>query len=156
MPQTKFVLSRRQLGLKPIVVINKIDRQDARHEEDEEIFDLFIGARCGDHREQLDFPVLYARPRAVNDLNDERASLTPLFEKIVSIVPHAEGRRAEGTEDHPFTMLVTTIQPDPISAASSPAASSGVATPNRNIQGAERDGNVAGAAASPRSSPSAA
>ena len=73
MPQTKFVLSKAlKLGLKPIVVINKIDRQDARHDEVlEEIFDLFLALEAADH--QLDFPVLYASGRngwAVNDLKD--------------------------------------------------------------------------------------
>ena len=75
MPQTKFVLSKAlALGLKPIVVINKIDRGDARPDEVlNEIFDLFVNLNAND--EQLDFPVLYAVGRdgwCVKDLNDEK------------------------------------------------------------------------------------
>jgi GTP-binding protein len=138
MPQTKFVLSKAlKLGLKPIVVINKIDRQDARHEEVlEEIFDLFLALEAAD--DQLDFPVLYASGRngwAVNDLEkDERNSLTPLFEKIVSYVP-APKVAALGTEDHPFKMLVTTIQADPyLGRILTGRIESGVVTTNRNIK----------------------
>ena len=138
MPQTKFVLSKAlKLGLKPIVVINKIDRQDARHEEVlEEIFDLFLALEAAD--DQLDFPVLYASGRngwAVNDLEkDERTSLIPLFEKIVSYVP-APKVAALGTEDHPFKMLVTTIQADPyLGRILTGRIESGVVTTNRNIK----------------------
>src|SRR6202035_2411430 len=78
MPQTKFVLSKAlKLGLKPIVVINKIDRQDARaHETLEEIFDLFLALKANDY--QLDFHVLYASGRqgwAVGDLKDEHVEI---------------------------------------------------------------------------------
>ncbi len=137
MPQTKFVLSKAlKLGLKPIVVINKIDRQDARHEEVlEEIFDLFLALEAAD--DQLDFPVLYASGRngwAVNDLKDERTSLTPLFEQIVRYVPPPKVA-ALGTEDHPFKMLVTTIQSDPyLGRILTGRIESGVATPNKNIK----------------------
>jgi GTP-binding protein len=137
MPQTKFVLSKAlKLGLKPIVVINKIDRQDARHEEVlEEIFDLFLALEAAD--DQLDFPVLYASGRngwAVNDLKDERTSLTPLFEKIVSYVPPPKVA-ALGTDDHPFKMLVTTIQADPyLGRILTGRIESGVVTTNRNIK----------------------
>ena len=83
MPQTKFVLSKAlKLGLKPIVVINKIDRHDARPRETlEEIFDLFLALDANDN--QLDFHVLYASGRqgwAVTGMNDERRDLSPLFE----------------------------------------------------------------------------
>ncbi|MCC6917724.1 MAG: translational GTPase TypA [Alphaproteobacteria bacterium] len=137
MPQTKFVLSKAlKLGLKPIVVINKIDRQDARHEEVlEEIFDLFLALEAAD--DQLDFPVLYASGRngwAVNDLKDERTSLTPLFEKIVSYVP-APKVAALATEDHPFKMLVTTIQADPyLGRILTGRIESGVIAPNKQIK----------------------
>ena len=137
MPQTKFVLSKAlKLGLKPIVVINKIDRQDARHEEVlEEIFDLFLALEAAD--DQLDFPVLYASGRngwAVNDLKDERTSLTPLFEQIVRYVP-APKVAALGTDEHPFKMLVTTIQSDPyLGRILTGRIESGVATPNKTIK----------------------
>src|SRR5215813_10531263 len=90
MPQTKFVLSKAlKLGLKPIVVINKIDRSDARPKETlEEIFDLFLALEANDY--QLDFHVLYASGRqgwAVADLNDPRETLAPLFERILADVP---------------------------------------------------------------------
>jgi GTP-binding protein len=137
MPQTKFVLSKAlKVGLKPIVVINKIDRQDARHEEVlEEIFDLFLALEAAD--DQLDFPVLYASGRngwAVNDLKDERTSLTPLFEQIVRYVPPPKVA-ALGTDDQPFKMLVTTIQSDPyLGRILTGRIESGVVTTNRNIK----------------------
>lgn len=111
LPQTKFVLGKAlKLGLQPIVLINKIDRQDARPEEVlNEVFDLFVALDADE--KQLDFPIIYASGRngwAVLDLKDERASLTPLFEKIVSHVP-APKQKSEGA----FSMLVTTLEYDP-------------------------------------------
>src|SRR4028118_307687 len=83
MPQTRFVLRKAiELGLKPIVVINKIDRQDARPEEVTDLtFDLMADLGASD--EQLDFPVLYAvarEGRAFRDLNEPRGDLGALFE----------------------------------------------------------------------------
>ena len=110
MPQTKFVLGKAlKIGLKPIVVINKADKPDARPDEVlNEIFDLFVSLNAND--EQLDFPVLYASGRngwAVRDLADEHKDLTPLFETIVSYVsePVCE-------PDKPFRMLATTLESD--------------------------------------------
>lgn len=110
MPQTKFVLGKAlKIGLKPIVVINKADKQDARPDEVlNEIFDLFVSLNAND--EQLDFPVLYASGRngwAVRDLNDEHKDLTPLFETVLSYVsePVCE-------PDRPFRMLATTLEAD--------------------------------------------
>ena len=110
MPQTKFVLGKAlKTGLKPIVVINKADKPDARPDEVlNEIFDLFVSLNAND--EQLDFPVLYASGRngwAVRDLADEHKDLTPLFETIVSYVsePVCE-------PDKPFRMLATTLESD--------------------------------------------
>src|ERR1700739_259694 len=85
LPQTKFVVGKALArGLKPIVVVNKIDRQDSRADEvHEEIFDLF--AVLGATDEQLDFPMLYASGRqgwAVQALNDERKDLAPLFDLV--------------------------------------------------------------------------
>jgi len=145
MPQTKFVLSKAlKLGLKPIVVINKIDRQDARHEEVlEEIFDLFLALEAAD--DQLDFPVLYASGRngwAVNDLKDERTSLNPLFEQIVRYVP-APKVAALGNEEHPFKMRVTTIQADPyLGRILTGRIESGVVTTNRNIKALNNDSGL--------------
>jgi GTP-binding protein len=110
MPQTKFVTMKAlKQGLAPIVVINKIDRQDARaHEVHEEVFDLFAALGADDH--QLDFPTLYASGRAgwaVKDLADERVDLTPLFDLIVSHVAEPKGDTSL-----PFDMLVTTLEYD--------------------------------------------
>ncbi len=90
LPQTRFVLKKCiELGFPVIVVINKIDRQDARPDEVlNEIFDLFIDLEAGDA--QMDFPVLYAIGRegmAKHNLADESHTLQPLFETILAKVP---------------------------------------------------------------------
>ena len=110
MPQTKFVLGKAlKIGLRPIVVINKADKPDARPDEVlNEVFDLFVSLNASD--EQLDFPILYASGRngwAVRDLADEHKDLTPLFETIISYVsePVCE-------PDKPFRMLATTLEAD--------------------------------------------
>ena len=110
MPQTKFVLGKAlKVGLKPIVVINKADKADARVDEVlNEIFDLFVSLNATD--EQLDFPVLYASGRngwAVKEMNDEKKDLTPLFELILSYVPEPNCQPNE-----PFSMLATTLEAD--------------------------------------------
>ncbi|MFN5589610.1 MAG: translational GTPase TypA [Holosporales bacterium] len=112
LPQTKFVLGKAlKLGLRPMVVINKIDRPDARPDEvHEEIFDLFASLDASE--EQLDFPMLYASGRngwAVEKLEgEERKDLTPLFNLIVRHVPVP---KADATT--PFALLVTMIEADP-------------------------------------------
>src|SRR6201995_4945154 len=90
MPQTKFVLAKAlKLGLKPIVVINKIDRSDAEPKQTlESIFDLFLALEAND--DQLNFHYLYASGRngwSVNELGDEQKNLDPLFQLIVDDVP---------------------------------------------------------------------
>jgi GTP-binding protein len=90
MPQTKFVTGKAlALGLRPIVVVNKIDRPDGRPQEVlDEVFDLFVSLDAND--EQLDFPVLYASGRegyASEDPQARSGSLAPLFAKIVEHVP---------------------------------------------------------------------
>jgi GTP-binding protein len=114
MPQTKFVLSKAlKLGLKPIVVINKIDRHDAQPKETlENIFDLFLALEAKDY--QLDFHHLYASGRngwAVDELEDEHKNLDPLFKRIVEDVPSPKPAALAG-DDHPFKMLVTTLEAD--------------------------------------------
>jgi GTP-binding protein len=94
MPQTKFVTSKAlALGLRPIVVINKVDRPDARaHEVHDLVFDLF--AALGANDEQLDFPTLFASSKqgwAADSLEAPRQDLAPLFDLIVRHVPQAEG-----------------------------------------------------------------
>lgn len=111
MPQTKFVLGKAlKVGLKPIVVINKADKPDARVDEVlNEVFDLFVGLDAND--EQLDFPVLYASGRngwAVENLEkDEKKDLTVLFNLILSHVP-----APTCFPDEPFSMLATTLEAD--------------------------------------------
>ena len=113
MPQTKFVLTKAlALGLRPIVIVNKIDRPDGRpHEVHDEVFDLFAALDASD--DQLDFPMLFASGRdgwAVDDLEDSREDLSPLFNKIVEHVPAPE---AEAHTGEAFSMLVTTIEANP-------------------------------------------
>lgn len=108
MPQTKFVLGKALgIGLKPIVVINKADKPDARIDEVlDEIFDLFVGLDAND--QQLDFPVLYASGRegwTVKDINDKKEGLTPLFELIRSYVA-----KPECDPEAPFSMLATILE----------------------------------------------
>lgn len=110
MPQTKFVLGKAlKVGLKPIVVINKADKPDARVDEVlNEVFDLFVSLNATD--EQLDFPVLYASGRngwAIKDLNDEKKDLSVLFDLILSKVP-----APVCYPDQPFSMLATTLEAD--------------------------------------------
>ena len=107
MPQTKFVLKKAlELELKPIVVINKIDKPDARPEEViDEVFDLFV--ELGANDEQLDFPIIYASARngfARYNVEDTNEDMQPLFETIIKHVAPPEGYL-----DAPFQMLVTTL-----------------------------------------------
>ncbi len=110
MPQTRFVLKKAlELQLKPIVVINKIDRPDSRIEEViDEIIDLFIELGADDN--QLEFPIVYVSAKqgvAKLDMKVESQDLRPLFDTIISYVEPPKGD-AEG----PFQMLVTTIEYD--------------------------------------------
>lgn len=107
MPQTKFVLKKAlELHLNPIVVINKIDKPNARPNEVlDEIFDLFV--ELGANDEQLDFPVVYCSAKAgfaKLEMDDESTNMDPLFETIVKNVSAPEGYL-----DMPLQMLITTI-----------------------------------------------
>ena len=111
MPQTKFVLGKALAqGLKPIVIINKIDRPDGRPEEVvDEVFDLFVSLDAND--EQLDFPILYASGRngwCVKDLDDPRENLHPLLDLVLEHVEPPKGDPAA-----PFAMLATLLDSDP-------------------------------------------
>ena len=145
MPQTKFVLSKAlKLGLKPIVVINKIDRSDAQPKETLElIFDLFLALEAND--DQLDFHHLYASGRqgwAVAELGDERRDLSPLFARIVSDVPKPKPLANAG-DDFPFTMLVTTLEADPyLGRVLTGRIESGAITVNRQIKALSREGKI--------------
>ena len=110
MPQTKFVTGKAlALGLRPIVVVNKIDRPDERIQEVlDEVFDLFVSLDATD--EQLDFPVLYASGRngyASTDPSAREGTLTPMFETIVNHVPEPKA-----DADGEFKMLVTLLDRD--------------------------------------------
>ncbi len=107
LPGTKFVLKKSlELNLQPIVVINKIDRKDARpHEVLDEVFELFLS--LGANNQQLDFPTIYCIAKqgiAKRELDHENNNLEPLFEAIVNKVPPPPGDAGA-----PFQMQVTTI-----------------------------------------------
>ena len=111
MPQTKFVVGKAlKVGLKPIVVINKIDRPDARHVEVvNEVFDLFAALDATD--EQLDFPILYGSGRdgwvSENPEGPKDKGLAPLFDLIVKHVP------APAVHPGPFRMIGTLLEANP-------------------------------------------
>ncbi|MEC8498204.1 MAG: translational GTPase TypA [Pseudomonadota bacterium] len=110
MPQTKFVLGKAlKLGLKPMVVINKIDRADKRPDEVvNEVFDLFVSLDAND--DQLDFPILYASGRSgwcVSDLNHDSDDLKPLLSLIIDHVPEPKV-----DEENNFAMLATLLDYD--------------------------------------------
>ena len=110
MPQTKFVLGKAlKQGLKPIVIINKVDRPDGRPEEVvDEVFDLFVALDANE--EQLDFPILYASGRdgwCTTALDDPRENLAPLMDLVVRHVPAPQVDR-----DAPFAMLSTLLDSD--------------------------------------------
>ena len=113
MPQTKFVTAKAlALGLRPIVVLNKVDKPDAEPDRAlDECFDLF--ANLGANDDQLDFPHLYASGRsgwADADLNGPRKDLSALFNLIVRHVPAPKQQKHA---DEPFRMLATTLGSDP-------------------------------------------
>jgi len=141
MPQTKFVVAKAlRRGLRPIVVINKVDRPDARpgavHNE---VFDLF--ALLDASEAQLDFPTLFASGRqgwATADLAAPRRGLAPLFELIARHVPRPEADPAA-----PFAMLATTLDYDPfLGRVLTGRIHSGVARLNMPVKSLARDGRV--------------
>src|SRR5918998_4674539 len=141
MPQTKFVTGKAlALGLRPIVVVNKIDRPDARPAEVlDEVFELFLSLDAND--EQLDFPTLYASGRAgYSGASDDVRSgdLTPMFETIVSHVPPPR-LDAEG----PFKMLATLLDRDPfLGRILTGRIESGTLEINMPIRAIDVDGNA--------------
>ncbi|HYG91293.1 MAG TPA: translational GTPase TypA [Azospirillum sp.] len=144
LPQTKFVLGKAlRLGLRPMVVVNKVDRPDARaHEVHDEVFDLFASLDASN--EQLDFPTLFASGRngwATKDLeNGARDSLTPLFELIRDHVPPPHH---VGSEDAPFSMLATTLEANPyLGRILTGRIQSGKVKPNMAVKALSRDGKL--------------
>lgn len=110
MPQTKFVVKKAlSFGLKPIVVINKIDKPAADPERViDEIFDLFVALDAND--EQLDFPVIYAAARdgiARESMDSDNMNMNPLFEMIINHVP-----APKGSDDEPLQLQVFTLDYD--------------------------------------------
>ncbi len=113
MPQTKFVLAKAlALGLRPIVVLNKVDKPDAEPDRAlNEVFDLF--ANLGADDDQLDFPHVYASGRsgwADMELDGPRKDLSALFDLILRHVP---APKVLARVDEPFSMLATTLSADP-------------------------------------------
>ena len=141
MPQTKFVLGKAlALGLRPIVVVNKIDRPDGRPQEVlDEVFDLFVSLDAED--EQLDFPTLYASGRdgyASEDSDVRGGDLAPLFARIVDHVP------PPGLDEHgPFAFLATLLDRDPfMGRVLTGRVQQGTLTVNDPIRAIDRDGTV--------------
>lgn len=142
LPQTKFVVGKAlKIGLKPIVVINKVDRSDARPQEVyNEVFDLFAALDATD--DQLDFPVLFASGRegwAVSDLEkDPRESIAPLFDLIMEHVPPPKC-----DPYGPFSLLVTAIENDPfVGRILTGKIHSGSIKVNTMVKGLSRDGKT--------------
>src|SRR5438046_3683003 len=141
MPQTKFVVGKAlSQGLNPIVVINKVDRADARAQAvHNEVFDLF--AALDANEAQLDFPTVFASGRqgwATAALDAPRKDLSPLFELILAHVPppHAD-------PDAPFSMLATTLDYDPyLGRVLTGLIHSGVARLNMPVKSLSRDGGA--------------
>ncbi len=141
LPQTKFVSGKAlKMGLKPIVVINKVDRPDARPDEvHEEVFDLFAALDATD--EQLDFPLLYASGRqgwASATLDGERTDMAPLFDLICDYVPSPKVEA-----DKPFAMLGTLIENNPyLGRLVTGRIMSGTVKTNQSVKALDLDNNL--------------
>lgn len=141
MPQTKFVLKKAlELHLKPIVVINKIDRPDARPTEVlNEVFDLFI--ELGANDDQLDFPVVYCSAKtgvAVKEIGDKSDNMDPLFDVIIKYVKAPQGKL-----DAPLQMLVTTIDSnDYVGRIAVGKIERGIIKKNEPVALVRRDGSI--------------
>jgi GTP-binding protein len=140
MPQTKFVLAKAlQIGLRPMVVINKVDKNDSRADEVvNEIFDLFAVLDADEH--QLDFPILYGSGRdgwVTNDLKIKNDNLNPLFDLIIKHTPPPK------VEDGEFKMLGTILGNDPyLGRLITGKVFSGEVTTNQQIKVLSHDGNL--------------
>ena len=141
MPQTKFVLGKAlALGLRPIVIINKVDKPDQRaHEVHDEMFDLFAALDAND--DQLDFPTLFASAKngwAMESMDGEQKDMAPLFDLIVKHLPAPTVEK-----DAPFSMLATTLEANPyLGRLLTGRIYSGSAKPNMAIKALARDGSV--------------
>ncbi|MGH1403725.1 MAG: translational GTPase TypA [Alphaproteobacteria bacterium] len=141
MPQTKFVLGKALAqGLRPIVIINKIDRPDGRPEEVvDEVFDLFVSLDAND--EQLDFPILYASGRdgwCTREIDDERKDLSPLLDVVLAHVP-----QPDVDFDQPFALLATLLDSDPfLGRCLTGRVAQGRAKVNDTVKSINLDGKV--------------
>lgn len=141
MPQTKFVLRKAlNMGLKIIVVINKIDRPDARAlEVIDEVLDLFI--ELGADENQIDFPVVFTSARrgmATLDLNEEGTNLVPLFESILQHIPCPQGDPDDGLQ-----ILATSLGYDPyIGRLVVGKINRGTVTTGQQVAIVKRDGSI--------------
>jgi len=141
MPQTKFVVGKAlKIGLRPIVVINKIDRPDARHVEVvNEVFDLFAALDATD--EQLDFPILYGSGRdgwvSENPEGPKDKGLAPLFDLVLKHVP------APTVHPGPFRMIGTILEANPfLGRIITGRIESGTLKPNQAVKVLARDGSL--------------
>ena len=143
MPQTKFVTSKAlALGLRPIVVLNKVDKPDAEPDRAlDECFDLFANLGADDN--QLDFPAMYASGRngwADMELDGPRKDLSALFDLIVDHVPAPAQLAAK---DEPFRMLATTLGADPfIGRILTGRVESGTLKAGETVKALSRDGTL--------------
>ena len=141
MPQTKFVTGKAlALGLRPIVLINKVDRGDARpHEVHDEVFDLFAALDATD--EQLDFHTLFAVGRdgwADESLEGPRKDLSALFDLVLRHVPPPKSE-----PEAPFSMLATTLEANPfLGRLLTGRIASGTVKLNQQVKSMSRDGTL--------------
>ncbi|HKK36200.1 MAG TPA: translational GTPase TypA [Paracoccaceae bacterium] len=141
MPQTKFVTQKAlALGLRPIVVLNKVDKPEADPDRAlDEVFDLF--AALGADEDQLDFPVLYASGRAGwadEELDGPREDLSALFALVLRHVP---APKQQGRDGEPFAMLATTLEADPyLGRLLTGRIEAGAVAPGAQVKAMSRDG----------------
>jgi GTP-binding protein len=141
LPQTKFVVSKAlKVGLKPIVVINKVDRSDARPlAVVNEVFDLFAALDASEH--QLDFPILYGSSRegwmAASPHGPKDQGMRPLFDLVIRHVAEPM------IEDGPFRMLGTILEANPyLGRVVTGRITSGAVRPNQSVKVLDRNGTV--------------
>ncbi len=141
LPQTKFVVSKAlKMGLKPIVLINKVDRADARPDEVlDEVFDLFAALNASD--EQLDFPILYGSAKegwiADSPEGPKDQGMLPLFELVLRHVA------PPSIEDGPFRMLGTILEANPyLGRIVTGRITSGTIKPNEMVKVLDYEGGV--------------
>jgi GTP-binding protein len=141
LPQTKFVVSKAlKMGLKPIVVINKVDRSDARPTEVlDEVFDLFAALDASE--EQLDFPILYGSAKegwmATSPEGPTDAGMRPLFDLVLEHVPEP------AVEEGPFRLLGTILEANPyLGRIVTGRITSGSIAPNQAVKVLDHNGNL--------------